>query len=415
LVAPISDYVPVGRALKDVLAQMADERGTETVDARDAYGRVSAEEVRSPVDMPQFTSSRMDGYAIRSADTSLASEENPVSLKVVAKVGLGKKPMVKVGPGEAARVATGSFVPDGTDAVVPVEEVSVRGRGLEVRHPAVKGGHHFPAGADVRKGSVVIRRGARLRAQDVGLAISLGVRRIEVYKRPRVAIIATGSELTDSVFGAGKTRNSHGPFFAWLVGALGCEVVNLGIARDRESEILKKLRKGLASADLVLTTGGTSMGPFDLVGDAVRGMEPSVLHHGIRMDRGRVTGIAVVRGRPVVMMPGPIQGALNAFVLFALPITQKLSMAGDETIRLRAKLTRGWEARRKFQDFTKVVYLRLAKGDGGVEAEPLSAETESMSLLVRSTAVTVVPEEVRLMESGQEVEALLLPGVSFSA
>ncbi|MDG7028197.1 MAG: hypothetical protein JRN16_07295, partial [Nitrososphaerota archaeon] len=99
----------------------------------------------------------------------------------------------------------------------------------------------------------------------------------------------------------------------------------------------------------------------------------------------------------------------------ALPIIQKLSMAGDETIRVRAKLTREWEARRKFQDFTKVVYLRLAKGDGGVEAEPLSAETESMSLLVRSTAVAVVPEEVRSMEPGQEVEALLLPGVSFSA
>ncbi|MDG7028523.1 MAG: hypothetical protein JRN16_08955, partial [Nitrososphaerota archaeon] len=141
----------------------------------------------------------------------------------------------------------------------------------------------------------------------------------------------------------------------------------------------------------------------------------SALYHGIKMDRGRVTGVAVVRRKPVVMMPGPIQGALNAFILFALPVIQKLSMVGDETIKARARLTRRWEARRKFSDFTKVVYLNLTEGEGGLKAEPLSAETESMSLLVRSTAVTVVPEEVRSMEAGQEVEAMLIPGISYSA
>ncbi|MDG6914270.1 MAG: molybdopterin molybdotransferase MoeA [Nitrososphaerota archaeon] len=413
MVAPISEYVRVGRALDDVLAQVAWKRRTETVEVREAFGRVCAEDVRSPIDMPQFTVSRMDGFAVRSADTTLATETNQIRLKVIAKVGLGKKTKAIVGPGEAARVTTGSFVPEGTDAVVPVEEASSRGTSVEVRRAATSGAHHFLAGADVKKGSVVVRRGTRMRAQDVGLAISLGIKRVEVYGRPRVAIIATGSELTDSDSG-GKTRNSHGPFFALLAGALGCEAVNLGIARDREEEILRKLRKGIAAADLVLTTGGTSVGPFDLVGGAVKSLGPSALHHGIRMDRGRVTGVAVIGGRPVVMMPGPIQGALNAFVLFALPIIQGISMAGDETTRVKAKLTERWEARRRFQDFTKVVYLRLTDSGKEVQAEPLSAETESMSLLVRSTAVTVVPEEVRSMEAGQEVEALLLPGFSSS-
>ncbi len=415
MVSPVSEYVSVRLALEEVLTLMTKSRRTRTVIVRDAYGEVSAEEVRSPVDVPPFTVSRMDGFAIRSSDTARASEGTPAVLKIVDDVMLGQRPKVKIQSGEAARVATGSFTPQGTDAVVPVEEVSVRGSSIEVRRPAEREGHRFPAGADVREGSVAIRKGSRLRAQDIGLAISLGIRRVKVYRRPRVAILATGSELTDSDLDGGKTRNSHGPFFAMVARAAGCEPVNLGIARDRKAEILAKLRKGLSSADLVLTTGGTSMGPFDLVDDAVRSLKPGALHHGIRMDRGRVTGVAVVRGKPVVMMPGPIQGALNAFVLFALPAIQAVSMAGDETIRVRARLTRRWEARRRYPDFTKVVYLKLTEGARGLEAEPLSAETESMSLLVRSTAVAVVPEEVRSMEAGQEVEAMLLPGVSFSA
>ncbi|MDG6929326.1 MAG: molybdopterin molybdotransferase MoeA [Nitrososphaerota archaeon] len=414
MVSPVSEYVSVRRALEDVLALMTESRSTRTVSVREAYGEVSAEEVRSSVDVPPFTVSRMDGFAIRSSDTARASEGTPAVLKIVDDIALGERPKVKIQAGEAARVATGSFTPQGTDAVVPVEEVSARGSSLEVRRPAERESHRFAAGADVREGSVAIRKGSRLRAQDIGLAISLGIKRVEVYRRPRVAILATGSELTDSDLDNGKTRNSHGPFFAMVARATGCEPVNLGIARDRKAEILAKLKKGLSSADLVLTTGGTSMGPFDLVDDAVRSLKPGALHHGIRMDRGRVTGVAVVRGKPVVMMPGPIQGALNAFVLFALPAIRAISMAGDETIRVRARLTRRWEARRRFSDFTKVVYLRLTEGARGLEAEPLSAETESMSLLVRSTAVTVVPEEVRSMEAGQEVEAMLLPGVSFS-
>lgn len=414
LVAPASEYVRVAQALKDVLASMTEKRRVDTLKSRDAYGRVSAQDVISPVDVPSSTISRMDGFAVRSSDAASASEGSPAALKIVDDIGLGEQPKLRIRPGEAARVATGSFTPEGTDSVVPVEEASVKGNIIEVRRPVEPGSHRFTAGADVKKGSVVLRRGARLRAQDIGLAITLGIRKVNVYRTPRVAILATGSELTDSEVRGGKTRNSHGPFFEMVAKAVGCEVINLGIARDRKEEILGKLREGLSSADMVLTTGGTSMGPFDLVDEAVRSLRPRALHHGIRMDRGRVTGVAVVGGKPVVMMPGPIQGALNAFVVFALPVIQRLSMAGDETIKVKARLTKRWEARRRFSDFTKVVYLKLTEGESGLEAEPLSAETESMSLLVRSTAVTVVPEEVSSLEVGREVEAMLIPGVSYS-
>lgn len=415
MVAPVSEYVHVKKAVEDALSVMAEERRVEVMDPRRAFGRVSAEEIRSPMDLPPSTVSRMDGFAVRSEDTSGATERRPSRLKVVGEAEIGKKLSTEVRQGEACRVSTGSFTPDGTDAVVPVEDVLVRGRRLSIPHPAERGSNLFQAGEDVKRGSAVVRRGVRFRAQDVGLVISLGIRSVVVYARPKVAILATGSELTDSPAGRpGKTRNSHGPVFALIAKSLGCEVVNLGVAKDRRSEILRELKRGLKCADMVLTTGGTSMGALDLVGDAVRHLKPSVVHHGIRMDRGRVTGLAVVDGKPIVMMPGPIQGALNAFILVALPLIQRISGGGDEVVRVRARLIRRWEARRRFPNFTKVVYLRLIPGRRGMAAEPMTAETESMSLIAKSGAVAVVPEEVRSMEPGQEVEAMLLPGVSYS-
>ena len=390
------------------------ERGVEVLDSRSAYGRVSAEDVRSPTDLPPYTVSRMDGFALRSEDIEGATAKKPVRLTIAGEVEMGKRASTKTKRGEAWRVSTGSFTPDGADAVAPVEDVAARGSKLSVSNPLEKGSFLFSAGEDVKKGSLVVRKGERLRAQDVGLAISLGIRSVKVFARPRVAVLATGNELTDSRDDTpGKTRNSHGPIFILIAKALGCEVVDLGIARDRRGEILEKLRRGLRSADVVLTTGGTSAGELDLVVDVVRRLKPGLVHHGIRMDRGRVAGLAVVRGKPIVMLPGPIQGALNAFILLALPILEKISGGGVGVARVRAKLTRRWEARRRFPNFTKVVYLRLISGRGGLAAEPLLGETESMSLISKSDAVAVVPEEVRSMEAGHEVEAILLPGTSY--
>ena len=257
--------------------------------------------------------------------------------------------------------------------------------------------------------------GNEIRAQDVGLAVALGIGSLAVFRRPRVAILATGDELTDSMKGGkGKVRNSHVPILARLSEGCGCSVLSLGIAPDVPEEILSRIEDGLDQCDLVLTTGGTSVGTLDLAEDVVASLKPSVLFHGIRMDRGRVAGAAVVKRKPIVMMPGPIQGAVNAFLLLGLPMIRKISGRTDEELLVRARLGGNWEARRRFPNFTKVIYVRLSFGGPGPVAVPLTGETESMTTLTKSNAFVVVPEGTTSLKAGEEVDALLLPGFSFA-
>jgi molybdenum cofactor synthesis domain-containing protein len=246
------------------------------------------------------------------------------------------------------------------------------------------------------------------------LAVSLGIRGVEVFRRPRVAILATGSELTESKAEVGaRVRNSHTHVFKRLAEESGCVAVSLGIVPDVREEITSRIESGLEEADAVFTTGGTSVGRMDLLDEAVRSLKPAAMFHGIKMDRGRVTGVAVVRGKPIVMMPGPAQGAMNAFVLFGIPILKRLSGRVGEDIVVRAKLKARWEARKRFPAFTKVVYVRLLQGSKGPVAEPVTGETESMTILTRSNAFVVLPERTTSLEAGSEVDALLMPGFSF--
>ncbi len=415
MVFEISEYVPVKRAVEDALANLPSPRG-EWVGAKRSYGRVAAEDVICQTDVPPFSSSHMDGFAIRAEDSTGASEARPARFKVVGWAEVGRKILQRLGEREALRVSTGSFLPERADAVVPMEDGRLNGGRLSVRREVPVGAFVFAAGEDVKKGSVVVRKGAQVRAQDVGLLIALGVREIKAYVRPKVAILATGSELTNSTSASpGKTRNSHAPVFLLITRALGCDSVDLGIAPDRVKAILERLRRGLREADLVFTTGGTSVGKMDLAEDVVSKLKPQVMHHGIRMDRGRVAGLATIKGKGVVMMPGPIQGAMNAFLLLGLPMIGRLSGRSELALTTRARLTRRWEARKRFPNFTKVVYLRVMSTKTGAAAEPLVGETESMSLLSESNAFAVVPEDVTAMEAGNEVVAQMLPGFSFSA
>jgi molybdenum cofactor synthesis domain-containing protein len=262
---------------------------------------------------------------------------------------------------------------------------------------------------------LVVRKGEVIRAQEVGMLVGLAIKEVKVWKRPRIAVLATGDELTNSMSVSGtKIRNSHAPVLLAMARALGCDTIDLGIAPDKVSAMRSKISRGLGIADIVLMTGGTSVGKHDLAGEVVGKLQPKVLRHGVRMDRGRVSGVAVVRGKGIVMMPGPIQGAMNAFILLATPMIARLSGRKELDITIGAKLTTRWKARRKFPNFTKVIYLRVSNSRGVVVAEPLAGETESMSLLTDSNAYAVIPEQVTALDTGQLVNAHLLPGFSFA-
>jgi molybdopterin molybdotransferase len=413
MASPIEEYEGVEKVLADVQAKIRVRRETERVSPRQSCGRIASEDVLSPSDVPDHATSHMDGFAVMARDLQGASQEAPLQLIVVGEIGPASRTSQKIGHGEAARVATGAPLPKGADTVVPIEQTTVKRGRVSLSFAPEKGHWVFGRGHDLRKGEVILRKGQRIRAQDVGRFLSLGMAQVSVYGKPKVAILATGSELTDSTPKKGQVKNSHSPIFHELVKVLGGQPVDVGIARDVRSQVSGKLRRALLRSDFVLTLGGTSVGKRDVVGEAVSELHPDVRFHGIRMDRGRVAGFAVVKGKPVLMMPGPIQGAMNAFLLFGVPTIDLLMGTTGSLLTVSAHMKSEWKARDRFSGFTKVVYVKL-EGEGWDIAEPVVGDTESMSVLTKANGFVVVPEKVTGIQAGDRVKVRLMPGFSFA-
>lgn len=409
----LSDYSGVDDVLRVVGRKLRPRRRSAFLRTESAYGRVAAADIIAPVDRPESDISHMDGFAAIAEDLEEATQANPVSLKVCGDVKLGEVSRQRVRHGEAARIATGASIPLGADTVIPVEEAEQRGARIFVKSATRSGMHVYRKGGDVKKGEVLLPAGRRARAQDLGLLIGIGVNKVNVWDRPKVSLIATGSELTNAARPKeGKVRESHSPVFMRLAVEQGCEALDLGIAADEPVELAKVMRRAIATSDLVLTLGGTSIGRHDLVGGVVKSLRPESFFHGIKLDRGRVTGVAVVRGVPILMLPGPIQAAMNAFLTLGVPMIRTLSGRKDRPWEIQCTLTRDWESREAYSEFRKVIYVRL-DGGGRTSATPLAAETESARLLTEADGFVVVPEEVVGLRKGNKVSVTLLPGFSF--
>ena len=407
-------YTSIDSALAQALAKVRVHRVPETVLPRLAFGRASAEDVLAPCDIPKYPTAHWDGYAVISEDLAAAGDASPVSLKVMGAGGPGSHAKVAIVRGEAYRVATGAGLPSGADSVVPKESVLVREGQIIVKEPSPPGSHVYGVGDDLRKGETVVRKGRVIRAQDVGELIATGFQKVRVWKRPKVSVLATGSELVDlGQPQKGKVVNSHSPVFLRLCETFGCIAIDMGIAKDDSTEITRRLTQALARSDLILTLGGTSVGERDYITATIGAMRPDVLVHRLKMDRGRVAGIAVVKGKTIVMMPGPIQGAMNAFLLLAIPIIEVLSGTEERQAEILCRFRGDWKARSKYADFRKVIYVKLER-ETETTARPLLAETESMKILTEADGCIVVPENVTRIESGERVAVRLVPGFSFA-
>jgi molybdenum cofactor synthesis domain-containing protein len=396
----------------------------ETIHVRDSYKRVLAKSIMSTRDIPAFDSSHMDGYAVRGEDIIGASEQTPSVLKLKQdKIELTKKPSLRyfLQKQEAFQITTGGYLPHGANTVVPLEDTQVANNKNEIfiMKALPKGSFVYCRGHDIKKNHQVMKSGRILRPQDIGLLSSLYITKVQVFKRPKVAIISTGSELTSNskYVKSGKVLDTHSSIISKLVEELGGISFVMGIVPDDVSRIRNKIERAISqSMDLILTLGGSSVGEYDLVEAAINSIsKPKIFFHGVKLDRGRVTGVAISKGKPIIIMPGPIQGAINAFIIFAKPIIKLLSgQILGKPIAIDARITQEWNAREKFPHFTKIVYVHLKmKENGKYEADLVIGETETLTTFTRSNGYVLVNEKTTRIKAGEIVKVNLLPGLSY--
>jgi molybdenum cofactor synthesis domain-containing protein len=324
--------IPLEDALNRILATVP-RLPAATVALGDALGLVTVEALAATEPIPPFANTGVDGYAVQAADTAGATPESPVRLRVVGELPAGQAPTVAVGPGEAIRIMTGAPVPDGADGIVMVEDTAVvdddGGEFVAVGKAARPGDHIRRAGGDLAVGDVAILAGSVLGPAHLGVVASLGHPTVSVVRRPRVAVLSTGDELVPpgQPLALGQIRDSNGPMLMGLVAQAGCEPIDFGIGVDDDDVITERLQKAAATCDAMVTSGGVSMGDYDIVKKVLRRIaEMEWWQVAIRPAKPLAFGM--IDGVPIFGLPGNPVSSHVSFELFARPAL--LQMAGHE-------------------------------------------------------------------------------------
>ena len=410
-----SELLTVAEALALILDSVAPLE-SETVPLLDALSRVLAQLVVAADSLPPFANSSMDGYAVLAADVANAGLGAAVALRVVADVAAGRPSDVAVTPGTAARIMTGAPLPDGADAVVPVEDTDEPWRDrdrplpewVSVRRAVGAGDYVRYPGEDVRAGQTVLEPGHVVRPQEIGVLASLGIERVAVVRRPRVGVLATGDELVDvaAPLTPGKIRNSNGYAQVAQVRVLGGEAVMLGVAGDREDDVRARLDAGVAAGvDLLVSSAGVSVGAYDVV-KAVLEEAGGVAFWRVRMRPGKPLAFGAYRGVPFLGLPGNPVSAMVSFERFARPAI--LRMAGrSELERPSVDVVVLEELRSDGRES----YLRavVARDERGYTAVTTGGQgSHMMTSLVQANALLIVPEGVTHVAAGSTLPALMI-------
>jgi len=381
----------------------------ERVPILEALGRVLAGDVYAGVDVPPHANSSMDGYAVLAADTAGAGRRAPSRLRVIGELAAGYVTGTAVAPGTAIRIMTGAPIPPGADAVVRVEDTAAEGEWVEVFAQVPVGQYVRPAGEDVRRGELVLRRGTIVRPQEVGMLATLGQGQVPVTRRPRVAILATGDEVVeiDAPLAPGKIRNANSYSNAAQVVKHGGTPVMLGIARDRVEELTQKISAGLAQGvDLFLTSGGVSVGDFDLVKD-VLAAEGEINFWRVRMKPGKPLAFGRIGGVPVLGLPGNPVSVMVSFEMFVRPaILKMLGVTGWERPTVEATLMDGVKHKDERRHYLRV---RVEAHEGEHRAYLTGGQGSGiLSSMVKANGLAIIPEDWTHAEAGARVRVMML-------
>jgi molybdopterin molybdotransferase len=384
----------------------------ERVPLLDSLGRVLAEDVRAPMTLPAWDNSAMDGYAVRGVDIDAATAEAPVSLRVLETVAAGRFGTRAVGAGEATRIMTGAPIPDGADTVIRVEDTDGGTHTVLVRNARDARRNIRPRGEDFSEGDSLLDVGAPLAAAQLGVLASIGRSTVDVYRRPRVAIMGSGDELVDvdrfhEVLAGKKIVSSNGYTLQSLVRDAGGEPVNLGVAVDSPASLREHLSRA-TGCDLLLTSAGVSVGEFDYTRDVIEALGAEMKFWRVRMRPGAPLGFGLIRGMPWIGLPGNPVSTMVTFELFVRPAIRRMlghtrlfrrpvPVVLEERVSIGAKLTHFLRAIvTTREDGTATVRLTGPQGSG------------ILTSMSRANALLVVPEDTPVVEAGATLHALPL-------
>ena len=390
--------------------------GTEHVQLAQALDRVLAKAVIAEVDVPAFDRANVDGFAVRGADTAGTSEQRPRSLRLNPEVLTpGMVPRCTVAPGTATLIATGGMVPRGADAVVMVEHTEpreVEGKTLiEIRRPAAPGQFIAFAGSDMARGEMALRAGQLLTSREIGMLAAVGSASVEVYRKPRVAIISTGDEIVapGQPLPPGAVYDSNAAILSAAVEEAGGIPQLFGIGPDDEARLSQMIDESLASCDIVLMSGGTSKGAGDLCFRVVaRFRDPGVVVHGVALKPGKPVCLAVTDGKPIVVLPGFPTSAIFTFHEFVAPVIRAFAGLPPQAVeRVQAKLPLRVASERGRTEFM-MVSLAPSEKDGVLAAYPIAKGSGAVTAFSQADGFIVIDQQTESVSAGMAVEVQLI-------
>jgi molybdopterin molybdotransferase len=405
----MSELKSVDQHLADILSGI-DVIAPLDLQLLDAHGCILAESVMADHDLPMFDNSSMDGYAVRLADVASASEATPVQLPVVGDIAAGSRPTYTVQPGMSVRIMTGAPVPPGAEAVVPLEWTDGGIAGVTITRAPVEGQHIRRAGEDVARGQLILEAGARLGPGQVGLLAAVGRDRVVVRPRPRVVIISTGSELVEpgDTTEPGQIHESNSYILTAAAREAGATVFRVGIVPDDDRSLMNAIEDQLIRADLVLTSGGVSVGAYDVVKEVLSRLG-TVAFQGVAMQPGKPQGFGTIGpdATPIITLPGNPVSSYVSFEVFVRPVIRRmLGVSPLHRPTVKALCAEGFSSPGGKRQFARGWFDST---DGSYVVRPVGgAGSHLVGDLAHSNCLIVVPEDVTEVPEGGTVDVMVL-------
>jgi molybdopterin molybdotransferase len=374
----------------------------EEKDILSCLNKVLAEDIYSKDNLPPFNKSAMDGYAIKSEDTNLCKDETLAELEIIGLIKAGEFSNEELNEGQAIKIMTGAPLPKGADAVIQIEKVNVNGDKLYVYDKVKSGNNVIRLGEEIKAGEVALEKGTLIRPTEIGVLASLGYSRIKVYRNPIISLLITGDELIDinSELTVGKIRNSNEYSLRALIKNIGAEALLFGIVKDEKDILKSKVKEALEKSDVVITSGGASVGDFDFVEQVLTEINADVKFKSVAIKPGKPISFALIGKKLFFSLPGNPLAAITTFEEFVKPACEKMlgkEISDDKTFPVilcddfKAK-----EGRRKY------IYVRIENIDGKFYGYKLGSQSSNhLMTMSKANGIIIMPEDIGYKKAGE--------------